>query len=268
MTEYDRRVLRVVEYVEQFAAGGDSRKWADLTTKHGLGPKPEPAASGEGNRWFKDEKSGRVREYPSRKTWDSRGILDQTPTVVTMEMCIRTGDTELDGPPPHGKPLATQPAPPPVYERWFAAADTVRRGNHQKGKHLTWRIRSDDSGGRYWLDGKGDHLAAAYKTFARAEAGVARGDLIELDPATGEPMKASQRKSEKDLPDDGLEDRVRYGPCIGDNHTTVRRVADFVRAELASLVAENKRLTAELAALKPTPRRAKAKKKGKKGARR
>lgn len=97
----------------------------------------------------------------------------------------------------HGLGAKPHPAPPPVYERWFAVADTVKRGEHQNGRHRTYRIRSDGSSGRYWSKGQDKEPATAYKTFARAEAAVAAGYLIELDPATGEPLKASQSKSEK-----------------------------------------------------------------------
>ena len=162
--------------------------WDRCKAAHGLDPEPAPT---EPQRWFRD-RVGCWYEYPSKRMWGrSCNLLPYKP-VCTPEDHIEAGSTEMDGPPPHGKPLVVNPpapAPAPaVHERWFAVADTVKRGEHQKGRHLTWRLKSDRSVGRYWKYGKDRDEALAYKTFADAEAAVACSHLIELDPATGEPL--------------------------------------------------------------------------------
>ena len=65
-------------------------------------PPPEPA---ERVRWFRWELARTVREFPSGNILDMEGNF-RGKTSETMERCISCGDTELDGPPPHGKPLA------------------------------------------------------------------------------------------------------------------------------------------------------------------
>lgn len=60
-------------------------------------------------RWFRDVE-GSVREYPSRRYWVD-GTLLKRKTLLSMQYCIDDGDIELDGPPPHGKPLVPQHFP-------------------------------------------------------------------------------------------------------------------------------------------------------------
>lgn len=85
-------------------------KWAAIKARHGLSPTPGaetvPPPAGK-ERWFMNDK-GFVREYPSGRWWYEDGTAAQSTTIATMAQCIADGDTELDGPPPHGKPLAAQ----------------------------------------------------------------------------------------------------------------------------------------------------------------
>lgn len=58
----------------------------------------------EKTRWFSDS-YGIVREYPSRRVW-VHGALMRGKAIWSMHTCIGLGFIELDGPPPHGKPIS------------------------------------------------------------------------------------------------------------------------------------------------------------------
>lgn len=93
-------------------------KWNEVKARHGFAPDgtpvekpvtglkygaaPQPAS--EGVRWFRD-KYGTTRAYPSRKMLNADGKFIGT-TDVKISECF--DDTELDGPPPYGKPIAKQ----------------------------------------------------------------------------------------------------------------------------------------------------------------
>ncbi len=73
-------------------------------------PPPAPPPT-ERTRWFRSNYDGSVREFPSLRWWreNSDGAPASTATISSLEECIKDGDTELDGPPPHGKPIGTKP---------------------------------------------------------------------------------------------------------------------------------------------------------------
>lgn len=87
-------------------------KGAELRAKHGVRPIPE---RGEGVRWFRWDSGSSgllVGEFPSMKLYGADGSDLGKHCWPRMDRGYGiTRDTiELDGPPPHGKPLAAQPA--------------------------------------------------------------------------------------------------------------------------------------------------------------
>lgn len=178
---------------------------ARLRTAHGVvpfpDPPPAPQPASEGVRWFRDS-DGCVREYPSRKYWLRYGTRDGV-TTLSMRQCLDENCVELDGPPPHGKPIAaakvTEPAPRERWFKWFNISTLIYRGDGIS----VWRS----------LDGK-QEWSAGNMTLAEALEDMEANpdEIIELDPSTGKPLAAPATEgdgADSDGNPDAPSDRTR-----------------------------------------------------------
>lgn len=111
MSDGTEKIDRLIAAVNEVLGDHEPlcKQWTGAATRHGLSPTPGaeavPPPAGK-KRWFRS-KYGETREYPSGRLWSGHN-LENGPTKWAIERCIADGDTELDGPPPHGKPLAAQ----------------------------------------------------------------------------------------------------------------------------------------------------------------
>lgn len=198
---------------------------------------------GERTRWFRDS-GGAVREYPSRRTWDYKGAIELSPTIFTIDGRILAGDTELDGPPPHGRPLAVPEATGAGPLKW--GAEIVQRDDGDFDVvHGTWELDSPRDISRhdyaaFWRSNMNENAPKGQTIgwFGSYEKALAALSAAPAPPGRTEP--ATTR--------DGMEERateawVAHG---GDGVPGPVRLVKFARSETSALAAENERLRGEL----------------------